>query len=185
MSYADVAAKGPKQTPEEAAAPAPPQIIPNESEPAPHRTIDVNSEHVNTVVNEYKGETDTQVERMQREADDAEKAAKKRFQEAEDKASKEYAKGKAEAKEKAKEAKSAVKRAGHELDENKDNPVVIGNAVIWTVIAATLGYNAYKQHSKGKLDWKVASTWAGVVGLFAGADYYVSQYLFKNKYPRK
>ena len=39
-------------------------------------------------------------------------------------------------------------------------------------------YNAYQQHSVGRLNWRIAGTWAGVVGLFAGADYYVSQYDF-------
>ena len=138
-------------------------------------SVDVDSAHVSTVVPEYSGETDTQKQRLQHEAEEAEASARKRFQEAEDKASKEYQKGKSTTKKGAKEARDAIKHAGHELEENKDNPVVIGNAIIWTVIAATLGYNAYKQHSEGRLDWKMAGTWAGVVGLFAGADYYVSQ----------
>lgn len=92
------------------------------------------------MVPDYKGETDTQKERLEREAKQAEAAAKKRFQEAEDKAEKEYQKGKSAVKKGAKDTSNAIKSAGQELDQNKDNPVVIGNAVIWTVIAATLGY---------------------------------------------
>lgn len=36
-------------------------------------------------------------------------------------------------------------------------------------------FGAYRQHQDGRLNWKVAGAWAGVVGLFGAADYYVSQ----------
>ncbi|PTB73402.1 hypothetical protein M440DRAFT_1404407, partial [Trichoderma longibrachiatum ATCC 18648] len=48
MSYADAAAKGAKQTPEEAAAPQPPEIIPNESS-STASLIDVDMPSVHTV----------------------------------------------------------------------------------------------------------------------------------------
>ena len=35
-------------------------------------------------------------------------------------------------------------------------------------------YGAYQKYSKGELSWKLVGAWAGVVGLFATADYYVS-----------
>ena len=137
-------------------------------------TKDVDSDHVGTVVNNYSGETDTQMERLDREAEDAEAAAKERFQRFEDEARRDYSKGKNVAGKKATEAKRTLRRDYNEVKENRDNPVVIGNAVVWTVLAAVLGFGAYRQHSEGKLNWKVAGAWAGVVGLFGAADYYVS-----------
>ncbi|KAI9886464.1 MAG: hypothetical protein M1823_001713 [Watsoniomyces obsoletus] len=80
-----------------------------------------------------------------------------------------------------KEAKSA----GREIHENSDNPVIIGNAVVVAALSAALGFGAYRKYAAGELTWKVVGAWAGVVGLFAAGDFYLSQYLFKNRYPRK
>jgi hypothetical protein len=44
---------------------------------------------------------------------------------------------------------------------------------------------AWKKYQRGELDWQVGGLWAGAIGLFVLGDYYVSQWLFKNKYPRK
>lgn len=79
------------------------------------------------------------MDRRRREAEEGEESAKKRFAAAEEAAHKDYAKGKGYAGKKAKDAKNAVTHAGHDFNENRDNPVVIGNAVVWTVIAAALG----------------------------------------------
>jgi hypothetical protein len=53
--------------------------------------------------------------------------------------------------------------------------VVLGNAVVVGVLGTVLGVGAYRKYAAGELSWKVVGAWAGVVGLFAGADYYVSQ----------
>ena len=68
-----------------------------------------------------------------------------------------------------------MKRDGRKLADNKDNPVVIGNAVLWTITAAAVGYGAYQKHSEGKLDWKLAGTVAGGLGALAVGDYFASQ----------
>jgi pyruvate dehydrogenase E2 component (dihydrolipoamide acetyltransferase) len=70
-----------------------------------------------------------------------------------------------------------MKRDGKKLSENRDNPVVIGNAAIWGIGIIAIGYGAYKKHSEGQLDWKLAGTVAGVVGAFGVADYFASQYV--------
>ena len=62
------------------------------------------------------------------------------------------------------------------MEENKGNPVVVGNAVVIAALAGLLGVGAYRLNKAGELTWKVAGAWAGVVGLFAVGDYYVSQY---------
>ena len=115
------------------------------------------------------------MERLEREAEEAEDSAKARFQHFEEEARKDYNKGKSRAGKGVLDAKKALGRDYQGVKDNRDNPVVIGNAVVWTVVAAALGFGAYKQHSEGRLSWKVAGAWAGVVGLFGAADYYVSQ----------
>ena len=86
-----------------------------------------------------------------------------------------YEKWKKTAKKEAEKAKKELKEDGKWMEENKGNPVVVGNAVAMTAVAALLGIGAYRLHRAGELTWKVAGTWAGIVGLFAVGDYYISQ----------
>lgn len=68
--------------------------------------------------------------------------------------------------------------AGETRDDfrrNRDNPVVIGNAVAWTVAGVGLGVGAYNKHVKGELDWGIVGIAATAVGVLAAADYYLSQ----------
>ncbi|TVY48850.1 hypothetical protein LOCC1_G000978, partial [Lachnellula occidentalis] len=176
MSYAAVASKGPKQSAEEARAPAPPEIIPSESA-STSSLIDVDTESVHTVPSDFNSQsikTDTQMERLQHEAEAAEARAK----ETASKSSKEFHKEE-------KTAKAKGKKAVGRFEANSDNPVFIGNAVAVVSISAGLGFGAYRKYAAGELSWKVIGAWTGVVGLFAAGDYYLSQYLFKNKYPTR
>ena len=59
--------------------------------------------------------------------------------------------------------------------KNADNPVILSNAIGLTVLAGVLGFGAYRKYARGELTGKVVAAWAGVVGLFAVGDYYVSQ----------
>ncbi|KAL5624694.1 hypothetical protein BROUX41_004754 [Berkeleyomyces rouxiae] len=76
LSYADIAAKGPKQSPEEA-VPAPlPSVIPTSGDT--HNLIDVDSPAVRTVPNDFLErdvQTSTQAARLAREAEAQEAAA--------------------------------------------------------------------------------------------------------------
>ncbi|MCJ1408460.1 hypothetical protein MMC19_002535 [Ptychographa xylographoides] len=89
------------------------------------------------------------------------------------------------AKEAGHEMDDRAREAGHDLKENRDNPVVIANALVIGLGSAALGFGAYRKYKAGELNWQVGGMWAGAIGLFALGDYYLSQYLFKNKYPRK
>jgi hypothetical protein len=115
--------------------------------------------------------TETQAERIEREA---ELEAQRASQKAEQKAKSAKEKVAAEAK----KAKSTLKKDGQKLADNRDNPVVIGNALLWTITAAAVGYGAYQKHSEGKLDWKLAGTVAGGLGALAVGDYFASSYAF-------
>ncbi|KAF2472883.1 uncharacterized protein BDR25DRAFT_302481 [Lindgomyces ingoldianus] len=155
MSYAQAAASGPKQSPEE------------HTDSSVHSLIDVDSPHISSVPSDFESQsvkTDTQAERIELE---------QRAEEAT-----------AEAKSVKEKAKAKAGRGGRYAKENARNPVLIGNAVAVGVLGTMLGLGAYKKWVREELSWKVFGAWAGVVGLFGVADYYVSQYLFQ-KYPPK
>ena len=70
---------------------------------------------------------------------------------------------------------AAKKRKGiRSLEANGDSPVAIGNAIAVAALSAGLGFGAYRKYAAGELSWKVAGAWAGVVGMFVAADYYLS-----------
>ncbi|KAK8189513.1 hypothetical protein BKA81DRAFT_307867 [Phyllosticta paracitricarpa] len=148
MSYADVAASGPKQSPQD--------VIHN-TDDSTHSLVDVDTPHVASVPSDFESQpvkTETQLERLEREAVIRE-----------------------EAKAKEEKAKAKAKKGGRRLRENADNPVVIGNAVTIGVVGAALGFGAYKKYNAGELSWKLAGAWAGAVGLFGVAEYYLSKYV--------
>ncbi|KAG9199144.1 hypothetical protein G6514_008973 [Epicoccum nigrum] len=184
MSYADVAASGPKQSAEEVStcayededdavfanmrtgqcSRAPPVAEIQPSEESVSSLVDVDSPHVSSVPSDYESQsvkTDTQAARQEREEEIKE-------------AAKEIRDSAAAKKDKAKD----------KVRKNADNPVVLSNAVGLAVVAAALSFGAYRKHSRGELTGKVVAAWAGVVGLFGLGDYYVSQYFFK-RYPPK
>jgi len=176
MSYAAAAAKGPKQSAEEKRAPAPPEIEHTDS-PSTSSLIDVDTDSVHTVPSDFSSQsiqTETQYERIEHEAEAAEGKAKEAAHKAKESASKA-----------AKDAKAKANKAAGRFEANSDNPVFIGNAVAVVALSAGLGFGAYRKYAAGELSWKVVGAWTGVVGLFAVGDYYLSQYLFKNKYPPK
>jgi hypothetical protein len=150
-------------------APPVPSLEPSEPESA--SLVDVDSPHVNSVVSDFKEhavKTETQAERLEREAEDKARAAAKQL-------SSEAESAKKKAATKGKQIKDELKKDGRKLNENRDNPVVVGNALIWGIATVAIGYGAYKKHSEGKLDWQLAGTVAGAVGAFAVADYFGSK----------
>jgi len=171
MSYADIAAKGPHQTAEEARAPPVPEV--ERTDDSTSSLIDVDSPHISSVPSDYESQsvkTDTQAERIEHEKEDEARQA--------------AADAKKKAIELKEKAKAKTSKAGSRMKANADNPVVVGNALVVGILGAALGVGAYRKYIAGELSWKVAGAWAGVVGLFATGDYYLSQYLFK-KYPTK
>ncbi|KAJ6123512.1 hypothetical protein N7471_010829 [Penicillium samsonianum] len=164
MSYADAAAKGPKQSPEDARAPPVGGVYHDESE-STASLIDVDSPHVQTVESDFLKQdvqTTTQAERIEREAE----------------------KDKPEDEEKKKKAKThKVKSSG--ICGNTSNPVFLANAAIATVVGAGLGFGAYKQHARGNLSWELVGLSAGAVGVFGAVDYFISKWFLQNKFPPK
>lgn len=131
--------------------------------------IDVDSPHISSVPSDFDTQsikTDTQAERIEHEAQDAQIKAEKEAEELKKKAQK----AKNEAKEKA-------GLAGKRVKDNADNPVVLGNALLVGLGGLGLGWFAYKKYSVGEFNWRLGGILAGAVGLFAAADIYVSKYV--------
>ncbi|KAJ6171777.1 hypothetical protein N7470_000844 [Penicillium chermesinum] len=153
MSYADAAAKGPKQTPEECCSQVG-GVYKDESE-STASLIDVDSPHVTAVDPNFlqqEVKTTTQAERLEREAAEAEqKAAAEESQ------------------------KKSRKAKANGILANSGNPVYIGNAVLATLVGAGLGFGAYRKHVEGKLSWELVGLVSGAVGAFGAVDYFVSK----------
>ena len=134
-----------------------------------------------------KAETDAQ--RLEAQAaqkyQELSKEAKKEYDAVKSSASKNYKELKKEAGMEMDKAEREAREAEEWAAKNKKNPVVVGNVVVIGALAALLSAQAYRMQKAGTLTWKVAGAWAGVVGLFGVGDYFVSQWLFKNKYPPK
>lgn len=133
--------------------------------------VDVDSVHVHSVKSDFEEQavqTETQAERLEQEAEAKTRAEAAK---AEDKAKE--LKKKADAK--AKDVKAAAKKEAEHLDKNKDNPVFVGNYILWGVTAAAVAYGAYQKNAEGKLDVKLAGTVALGLGALGAADYFVSK----------
>lgn len=158
MSYAEAAARGPKQSPEEARAPEINRVYKDEGE-STASLIDVDSPHVQSVDSDFlqqNVQTSTQAERIEREEKETREAREKK-------------------------AKAKASR-GH---GNETNPVYLGNAAILALVSAGLGFGAYHKHAQGKLSWELVGLWTGAVGAFGAVDYFVSKWFLQNKYPPK
>ncbi|MCJ1312113.1 hypothetical protein MMC25_005787 [Agyrium rufum] len=113
------------------------------------------------------------------EAEEAGDEAEEKAAELGGKAKSKAQKAKGVAAKKEKELEGQLERGEQWGSKNRDNPVVVGNAVIVGLGGVLLGYGAYTKYSKGELDAKVIGIWAGMVGLFATGDYFLSKYVFK------
>lgn len=79
---------------------------------------------------------------------------------------------------KGKKIKEELAKDKKKISDNRDNPVVVGNALIWSIGVAALAAGAYRKHQDGQLDWKLAGTVGGIVAVFGVADYFGSKYAY-------
>ncbi|KAI0114389.1 hypothetical protein GGR51DRAFT_504163 [Nemania sp. FL0031] len=170
MSYADVAASGPKQTPQEAAAPQPPQIIPSETA-STASLIDVDTPSVRTVPSDFlEQEVQTETQEKRRELEDA--AARARA---------EADLSKKKSVNKARKADNALTKFFSELSDGASTALVATNLAAVVGVSAYLGYKALGLYERGRLTWKNVGIGAGValsVGLLEAA---LGGYLYKGK----
>ena len=134
------------------------------------------SDHVHSVpISEIEDDAEDAAEATKEKTSELADEASSFADEVSQSASSNYNKGKKAASKKAEQAKDKAIEARDDLSANRDNPVVVANAVLVAVAAVGLGVGAYHKHSNGELNWGVVGRWAGVVGLFGGGDYFVSQ----------
>ncbi|KAG7413775.1 D-serine dehydratase [Fusarium oxysporum f. sp. rapae] len=166
MSYADVAASGPKQSPEEAAAPQPPQVITDESA-STASLVDVDMPSVHTVPNDFLEQeikTETQAARIEREEEAREEKRKRD-----------------EAADKAKRADNWLIQQFSRLSDGSATGLVIANFATVVGLGAYLGYKGWGLYEKGKLDWKAVTLGAGILAGVTAAEGAVGRYLYKGK----
>ncbi|KXJ89129.1 hypothetical protein Micbo1qcDRAFT_14448 [Microdochium bolleyi] len=171
MSYAEIAASGPKQTPEEAAAPQPPQIIPNESASSTASLIDVDTPSVHTVPSDFEDQpvkTETQKARIE-----IEEAAQRARAEA-DLAKKKTA-------HKARKADNFLTEWFAGLSDDASTALVFANVAAIVGLGSYLGYKAYALYERGRLTGKSVAVGLGIVAGVAAFEGVFGGYLYKGK----
>ncbi|KAH7171290.1 hypothetical protein EDB81DRAFT_194800 [Dactylonectria macrodidyma] len=170
MSYADVAASGPKQSPEEAAAPQPVEVVNTESA-STASLVDVDMPSVHTVHSDFleqEVQTQTQADRIAREEDAAKAKAKAE-------------KAKSRAASKAKSADDWLSSYFAGLSDNTASAVVVANLASVVGISAFLGYKAWGLHQQGRLSGRSVGLGVGIVAGVAAVEAFVGRYLYKGK----
>ncbi|KAH8774395.1 hypothetical protein F5883DRAFT_546734 [Diaporthe sp. PMI_573] len=169
-SYADIAASGPKQTPEEAAAPQPPQIIPNESvTTSTSSLVDVDTQSVRTVPSDFMEQsiqTDTQASRIEREQDEASAREKARQK-------------KEAARKKAASADNWLLSKISGLSDGQAKGLVAANVAVVVALAGVFGYKAWGLHERGQFSWRTAGVGAGIVGVVGVVEGVFGRYFTK------
>ncbi|KAK7398409.1 hypothetical protein QQX98_012227 [Neonectria punicea] len=167
MSYADAAASGPKQTPEEAAAPQPVELVNNESA-STASLVDVDMPSVHTVPSDFldqEVQTQTQADRIDREQDAKRQA--------------ELAKRKAASK--AKKADDWLASYFNGLSDNQASAVVAANLASVVGVSAFLGYKAWGLYQRGSLNGKSVGLGVGILAGVAAVEAFIGPYLYKAK----
>ncbi|KAJ4194924.1 hypothetical protein NW755_002344 [Fusarium falciforme] len=166
LSYADVAASGPKQSPQDAAAPQPPEIISTESA-STASLIDVDLPSVHTVNSEFLDQpvkTETQAARIEREEEAHEEKRKRDAAAA-----------------KARQTDNWLIRQFSRLSDGSATGLVIANFATVVGLSAYLGYKGWGLYEKGKLDWKAVGIGAGILASVSAAEGVLGRYLYKGK----
>jgi len=159
-SYAAIASRGPKQTPEEAAAPQLAEIEPSETSVGSLIDVDSGVSVVDSDFREHEIKTETQAHRREIEEEVAEEEAEAR----------------AKAESVKKDVKKKAKVAGKKAEDYTGNPVYATNAVLSTILAITLGVNAYNKYKVGQFSWKLVGIYTGAIAAFGAVDFYATKF---------
>ncbi|KAM5386931.1 hypothetical protein ACJZ2D_000224 [Fusarium nematophilum] len=166
MSYADVAASGPKQSPEDAAAPQPPEVISTESA-STASLVDVDLPSVHTVTSDFLDQpvkTETQAARIERE-EAARDEKRKRDQAAA----------------KAHRTDNWLIQQFSRLSDGTTTSLAVVNLASVVGLGAYLGYKGWGLYEKGRLDWKAVGIGAGIIAGVGAVQGVVGRYLYKGK----
>ncbi|KAK8028947.1 glycoside hydrolase superfamily [Apiospora marii] len=170
VSYADIAASGPKQSPEEAAAPQPPEVVSTESA-STSSLVDVDTPSVRTVPSDF-GEQDIQTETQ---------AARRDREEEQRRAESDLAKKKAAGKAKARKADSFLTKWFGDINDEASTALVISNLVGVVGLSGFLGYKAWDLHARNRLTWQSVGLGLGIMGVVGAVEGVFGRYLYKGK----
>ncbi|KAL9058037.1 MAG: hypothetical protein Q9206_002101 [Seirophora lacunosa] len=165
MSYADAAAKGPKQSPEETKTQT--ERMAREAEDKARETSSQASQKTKETAAEADKKASEASSKASSKAKEFSEYASEKSEELSQEAGDKYDKAKKSAVRNYQEGKEEAREKGNELSRNRDNPVVVGNAVIIGVGSVALGFTAYQKYAQGELSWKLAGITAAAVGAFA------------------
>ncbi|KAK4129860.1 hypothetical protein BT67DRAFT_446256 [Trichocladium antarcticum] len=181
MSYAEIASKGPKQSPEEAAAPQPPQVKSTDSSASTSSLVDVDTPSVRTVPSDFDAQsvqTDTQAARIELEAEAEEAAARARAEA--DLARKKKAHhhhhddkhaAAAAAADKARKAEGWIVRHLESITEGgAAGAVAAVNLLAVVGLSGWLGYRAWGMYDRGRLGAREVGLGLGVLGLVGAVE---------------
>ncbi|KAG5927114.1 hypothetical protein E4U53_002924 [Claviceps sorghi] len=160
VSYADVAASGIKQTPEEAAAPRPVELVNNEP------TSTASLVGVSTVPADYLEQSETQAGRLEREAETAKDKAQN--------AKKQTAK-------KARQTDSWIVQHFASLSDGSAGVLAFTNFAAVIGVSSYLGYRAWGLYERGQLNWEKAGVGLGILAGVGAAEAVFGRYLYKGK----
>ncbi|KAG5957503.1 hypothetical protein E4U58_005956 [Claviceps cyperi] len=185
VSYADVAASGPKQTPEEAAAPQPVELVNTESV-ATASSLDVDMRSVHTVPSDFSDlseqpiQTETQANSLDIKTEaDVEAEAEAAKTKAKDKAKVQNAK-KQTAK-KARETDSWLVQQFSGLSDGSASALAVANLAAIIGVSSYLGYKAWGLYERGNLNWKTAGVGVGILAGVGAAEAALGRYLYKGR----
>ncbi|KID90456.1 hypothetical protein MGU_02333 [Metarhizium guizhouense ARSEF 977] len=161
-------ASGPKQSPEDAAAPRPAEVVTTESA-STASLIDVDVPSVRTVPSDFLEQdvqTETQAGRLERD----DEAGKAKAEQAKKNAGK-----------KARDADSWLVRQFSSLSDGSAGALVITNVAAVIGVSSYLGYRAWGLYEKGNLTWKNAGVGVGILAGVGAVEAVFGRYLYKGK----
>ncbi|KAK5653244.1 hypothetical protein OQA88_9143 [Cercophora sp. LCS_1] len=170
VSYAEIASKGPKQTPEEAAAPQPPEVVSTTASTS--SLIDVDTPSVRTVPSDFgeqEVKTETQATRLEREK--AEEIAARARAEAD--------LAKKKAKHKAHKADNWLAKHFDGMSDGAQAAVHVANIFALVGLSGWMGYKAFGLYEHGRFGWKHLGVGLGVLTAVAGVESILGRYLHK------
>ncbi|KAI2641285.1 hypothetical protein GGS21DRAFT_366602 [Xylaria nigripes] len=172
MSYADVAASGPRQTPQEAAAPQPPQVVPTEAV-TNASLVDVDVPTIRTVPPDFVEQdvqTGTQKKRKEREQQEEQARAEADFAKKKKK-KKKSANG-------ARTSKNVLAKFFGNMSKDTTNPIFLANVTAVVGVGTYLGYKAVGLYQRGQLTRKTIGIGAGVVAGMGLVQIMLGKYLY-------
>ncbi|KAL7271326.1 hypothetical protein RUND412_005934 [Rhizina undulata] len=167
MSYAEVAASGPTQSPEESLVDVDKGVTVVPSDFLEREVFPLNPhKYPLNLLTPSQVKTETQAARISLEAAEAEARA-------------------AAAATSTPKSHKSKKHGKETIKSFAENPILAVNAATVAVLVAGVGCAAWRKAKVGELSWGFVGLWGAGVAAFGIADYALSTYLFKKYQSRK